>query len=140
MVTSNVQKVIGQKVNDYLTPRVLKTLGIEGIDWEVNAKGIKSGGWGLRIKTEDMAKFGQLFLQKGKWNGKQLLPARWVEQASTVKIVQHPEYSQAKRDSSDWEQGYCYQMWRCRHNAFRGDGAFGQFIIVMPDEDAVIAI
>jgi hypothetical protein len=58
----------------------------------------------------------------------------------TLKIIQHPEISQSKKDSSDWEQGYCYQMWRCRHNAFRADGAFGQFIIVMPDEDAVIAI
>ncbi|MEP6597409.1 MAG: serine hydrolase [Ginsengibacter sp.] len=140
MLSAIVQKVTGQKVIDYLRPRLFEPLGIEGMDWEVDAKGINVGGWGLRIKTEDMAKFGQLFLQKGKWNGKQIIPATWVEEASTLKIIQHPEYSQAKKDSSDWEQGYCYQMWRCRHNAFRADGAFGQFIIVMPDEDAVIAI
>ena len=140
MLSAIVQKVTGQKVIDYLRPRLFEPLGIEGMDWEVDPRGINVGGWGLRIKTEDMAKFGQLFLQKGKWKGKQIIPAAWVEEASTLKIIQHPEYSQAKRDSSDWEQGYCYQMWRCRHNAFRGDGAFGQFIIVMPDEDAVIAI
>ena len=140
MLSAIVQKVTGQRVIDYLRPRLFDPLGIEGMDWEVDPGGINVGGWGLRIKTEDMAKFGQLFLQKGKWKGKQILPAAWVEEASTLKIIQHPEYSQAKRDSSDWEQGYCYQMWRCRHNAFRGDGAFGQFIIVMPDEDAVIAI
>lgn len=140
MLSAIVQKVTGQKVIDYLKPRLFEPLGIEGMDWEIDPRGINVGGWGLRIKTEDMAKFGQLFLQKGKWNGKQILPASWVEEASTLKIVQHPEYSQAKRDSSDWEQGYCYQMWRCRHNAFRADGAFGQFIIVMPGEDAVIAI
>lgn len=87
-----------------------------------------------------MAKFGQLFLQKGNWKGQQVLPAAWVEEASTLKVVQHPEITQAKRDSSDWEQGYCYQMWRCRHNAFRADGAFGQFIVVMPDQDAVVVI
>lgn len=140
MLSAIVQKVTGQKVIDYLTPRLFQPLGITGMDWETDPNGINTGGWGLRLKTEDMARFAQLFLQKGKWNGKQILPATWVEEASTLKIIQHPEYSQAKRDSSDWEQGYCYQMWRCRHNAFRGDGAFGQFMIVMPDEDAVIAI
>jgi len=140
MLSAIVQKVTGQKIIDYLKPRLFDPLGIEGIDWETNYQGINTGGWGLRLKTEDMAKFGQLFLQKGMWNGKQILPANWVQEASTVKIIQHPNYSQEKRDSSDWEQGYCYQMWRCRHNAFRADGAFGQFIIIMPDKDAVVAI
>ena len=140
MLSAIVQKVTGQKVIDYLQLRLFTPLGIEGMDWEVDPKGINTGGWGLRIKTEDMAKFGQLFLQKGKWNGKQILPEAWVNEASTAKIIQHPDYTKAKQDSSDWEQGYCYQMWRCRHNAFRADGAFGQFIIVLPDEDAVIAI
>lgn len=140
MLSAIVQKVTGQKVVDYLKPRLFDPLGIKGMDWEVDPKGINVGGWGLRIKTEDMAKFAQLFLQKGKWKGKQILPAAWVEEASTVKIIQHPDYAQSKRDSSDWEQGYCYQMWRCRHNAFRGDGAFGQFIIVMPDQDAAIVL
>ena len=78
--------------------------------------------------------------QKGKWNGKQVLPAAWVEEASTIKIYQDPEAAQSKKDSSDWLQGCCYQMWRCRHNCFRADGAYGQYIIVMPDQDAVIAI
>jgi CubicO group peptidase (beta-lactamase class C family) len=140
MLSAIVQKVTGQKIVDYLKPRLFDPLGIAGMDWEVDPKGINTGGWGLRLKTEDMAKFAQLFLQKGKWNGKQVLPAAWVEEASTAKIIQHPEMPQSKRDSSDWEQGYCYQMWRCRHNAFRGDGAFGQFMIVMPEQDAVIAI
>jgi CubicO group peptidase (beta-lactamase class C family)/predicted glycoside hydrolase/deacetylase ChbG (UPF0249 family) len=135
-----VQKVTGEKVIDYLTPRLFKPLGITGADWEVDPRGINVGGWGLRIKTEDMAKFGQLFLQKGMWNGKQVLPKEWVEEASTTKIIQHPDLAQEKKDASDWEQGYCYQMWRCRNNAYRGDGAFGQFIIVMPDQDAVIIL
>ncbi len=140
MLSAIVQKVTGEKVIDYLRPRLFQPLGISGMDWETDPKGINTGGWGLRLKTEDIARFGQLFLQKGKWNGKQILPEGWVEEASTAKIIQHPDLSQSKRDSSDWEQGYCYQMWRCRHNAFRGDGAFGQYCIVMPDEDAVIAI
>jgi hypothetical protein len=140
MLSAIVQKATGEKTLDYLKPRLFKPLGITGMDWETNLQGINTGGWGLRLKTEDMAKFAELFLQKGKWNGKQILPASWVEEASTMKIMQDPNAPQSKKDSSDWLQGYCYQMWRCRHNAFRGDGAYGQFMIVMPDQDAVLAI
>jgi hypothetical protein len=140
MLSAIVQKVTGERVLQYLTPRLFNPLGIKNIDWEIDPKGINSGGWGLRLKTEDMAKFGQLFLQKGKWQGKQIIPASWIEEASTFKIDQKPELSQAEKDKSDWTQGYCYQMWRCKNNAYRGDGAFGQYIIVMPDQDAVIAI
>jgi CubicO group peptidase (beta-lactamase class C family) len=140
MLSAIVQKVTGQKVVEYLQPRLFDPLGISGIDWETDLSGVSTGGWGLRLKTEDIAKFAQLFLQKGKWNGKQVLPEGWSEEASTAHIIQHPQYSQAKRDSSDWEQGYGYQMWRCRNNAFRGDGAFGQYAIVIPEHDAVIAI
>ena len=140
MLSAIVQKVTGQKEVDYLKPRLFDPLGIKGMDWEVNTKGINTGGWGLRIKTEDMAKLGQLYLQKGVWNGKQILPKEWIDEATTFKIDQAPGVPQAKKDSSDWMQGYCYQFWRCRHNAFRADGAFGQYIIVMPEQDAVIAI
>jgi hypothetical protein len=140
MLSAIVSKVTGQKVIDYLQPRLFEPLGIAKPDWEESPQHVNTGGWGLRLRTEDIAKFAQLFLQKGKWNGKQILPQGWVEEASTAHIIQHPGYSQAKRDSSDWEQGYCYQMWRCRNNAYRGDGAFGQYAVVMPDQDAVIAI
>jgi CubicO group peptidase (beta-lactamase class C family) len=140
MLSAIVQKVTGEKVIDYLKPRLFEPLSIDGMDWEVDPKGINTGGWGLRLKTEDMAKFGQLFLQKGKWNGSQVLPASWIEEASTKKIEQAPDARQSQKDSSDWMQGYCYQMWRCRHNCFRADGAYGQYIIMMPDKDAVIAI
>lgn len=140
MLSAIVQKITGQKELDYLKPRLFDPLGITGEDWEASTMGINTGGWGLRLKTEDLAKMGELYLQKGMWNGKQLLPQAWVEQATTFKIDQAPGVAQSKKDSSDWMQGYCYQFWRCRHNCFRGDGAFGQYIIVMPDQDAVIAI
>ena len=140
MLSAIVQKVTGQKAIDYLKTRLFQPLGIEGIDWEVDPQGINVGGWGLRLKTEDMAKFGQLFLQKGSWNGKQILPAAWVDEASTMKIMQDPDAPQAKKDSSDWLQGYCYQMWRSLHNSYRGDGAYGQYILVLPEKDAVIII
>ena len=140
MLSAIIQKVTGQSTLEYLKPRLFEPLGIKGMDWETDLQGISTGGWGLRLKTEDMAKFAELFLQKGKWDGKQILPQGWAEEASTMKIMQDPNAPQSKKDSSDWLQGYCYQMWRCRHNAFRGDGAFGQFMIVMPDQDAALAI
>ncbi len=140
MLSAIVQKVSGQKTFDYLTPRLFEPLHITGIDWEEDIMGINFGGWGLRAKTEDMAKLGQLYLQKGKWNGKQLLPEAWIEEATTAKTDQKPELSQEKRNLDDWAQGYCYQIWRCRHHAFRADGAAGQYIIVMPEQDAVVAI
>ncbi len=140
MLAAIVQKVTGKTVLDYLKPRLFEPLGITGEDWETSSQGVNTGGWGLRLRTEDMAKFGQLYLQGGSWNGRQILPQSWVKEATTVKIMQDPGAPQSKKDSSDWLQGYCYQMWRCRHNGVRADGAFGQFIILLPDEDAVIAI
>jgi CubicO group peptidase (beta-lactamase class C family) len=138
-----VQKVSGQKVVDYLRPRLFEPLGIDGMTWETCPRGINTGGWGLSVQTESLAKFGQFYLQKGVWNGRQILPAAWIEEATTFKIQQPPPHDanlETAKLTSDWLQGYCYQFWRCRHHAFRGDGAFGQFDIVMPDQNAVVAI
>jgi CubicO group peptidase (beta-lactamase class C family) len=143
MCSAIVQKVSGQKVIDYLRPRLFDPLGIEGMTWETCPRGINTGGWGLSVQTESLAKFGQFYLQKGVWDARQILPAAWIEETTTFKIQQPPPHDQdlAKAKlTSDWLQGYCYQFWRCRHNAFRGDGAFGQFDIVMPEKDAVISI
>ncbi len=140
MLSAIVQKVTGEKIADYLRPRLFEPLGIEGYDWEESPEGINSGGWGLRLKTEDMAKFGLLYLQKGMWNGKQIIPAEWVEEATTFKIDQAPDAPPEVKEESDWMQGYCYQFWRSKENAFRADGAFGQYIIIMPEKDAVVAI
>jgi len=140
MLSAIVQKLTGQKIIDYLKPRLFEPLGITGTDWENDPNGINVGGWGLRVKTEDIARFAQLYLQKGKWNGKQIIPEAWVEEATTFKIDNAPGMSRERKDSSDWRQGYCYQFWRSRHNSFRGDGAFGQYALILPEEDAVIAI
>jgi len=134
MLAAIVGKVTGQTVLDYLKPRLFEPLGIENPEWGTSPQGNTLGGWGLKIRTEDIAKFGQLYLQKGKWNGKQLLPASWVEQATSKQV------SNGSDPAKDWDQGYGFQFWRCRHGAYRGDGKDGQFCIVLPEQDAVIAI
>ncbi len=135
MLSAIVQKVTGRTVLDYLTPRLFTPLGIEGQTWETCPKGINTGGWGLKVKTEDIARFGQFYLQKGEWQGKQIVPQKWVAKA-TSKVVPNGDPA----TGSDWNQGYGYQFWQCTHGAFRGDGAFGQYCIVMPEQDAVLAI
>ncbi len=134
MQSAIVQQVTGVTVLDYLRPRLFEPLGIEHPTWGTSPQGISLGGYGLNLRTEDIAKFGQLYLQKGRWHGKQLVPAAWIEAATARQT------SNGSDPKSDWEQGYGYQFWRCRHWCYRGDGAFGQFCIVMPEQDAVIAI
>ncbi len=134
MLSAIVQKVTGMTLLDYLKPRLFDPLGIEHPTWETSPQGISTGGYGLSIRTEDIAKFGQLYLQKGRWNGKQLVPAAWVEAATARQT------SNGSAPTSDWDQGYGYQFWRSRHAAYRADGAFGQYCIVLPEQDAVIAI
>lgn len=133
MCSASVQKVTGQTLFDYLKPRLFEPLGIENPTWEMRQQ-YTYGGSGLHIRTEDIARFGQLYLQKGNWNGKQLVPASWVEMATARQT------SNGSNPDSDWDQGYGYYFWRCRHGCFRGDGAFGQFCIVMPQQDAVVAM
>jgi CubicO group peptidase (beta-lactamase class C family) len=134
MQSAILQQVTGQTLLDYLRPRLFEPLGIETPVWDANFQGVSLGGYGLRVRTEDIARFGQLYLQKGFWNGRQLLPAEWVEMATARQV------SNGSNPRSDWNQGYGFQFWRCRHNAYRGDGAFGQFCVVMPGQRAVIAI
>lgn len=133
MLSAIIQKLTGQTLISYLTPRLFAPLGIEGGDWEVDPNGINTGGWGLRVKTEDIARFGQLYLQKGMWNGKRVLSEKWIDEATSAHVP-------SKGTESDWEQGYGYQFWRCRHDAYRGDGAFGQYCIVLPKLNMVVAM
>ncbi len=135
MLSAIITKLTRLKLIDYLTPRLFEPLGIEGATWEESPLGINAGGWGLNIKTEDIARFGQMYLQKGLWNGSRILPEDWIIEATSFQID-----NAGTSTNIDWQQGYGYQFWRCRHNAYRGDGAFGQYCIVMPEQDAVLAI
>ncbi|MDR1259611.1 MAG: ChbG/HpnK family deacetylase [Tannerellaceae bacterium] len=143
VLSAIVQKVTGEKVIDYLYPRLFRPLGIVGAVWDESPQGINTGGWGLYLKTEDLAKMGQFILSKGLWNGKQLLPQAWFDEATTSHIAslpagRRPEQVNSRTKEKDWLQGYGYQMWRSRHNSFRADGANGQYILILPEKDAVI--
>lgn len=134
ILSAIVQKVSGLTVLDYLTPRLFEPLGISNPAWESCPDGINTGGWGLSVCTEDISRLGQLYLQKGMWNGKRLISEEWIVEATKL------QSSNGSNPESDWDQGYGYQFWMCRNNLYRGDGAFGQFCIVMPEQDVVLAI
>jgi CubicO group peptidase (beta-lactamase class C family) len=133
MLSAIVQKVTGQTVVDYLQPRLFAPLGMGHPAWVVSPQGINAGAYGLNVRTEDIAKLGLLYLHRGDWNGTQILPAAWVDEATARQT------SNGSDPQSDWDQGYGYQFWRSRHG-FRGDGAFGQYMLILPEYDAVIAI
>ncbi|WP_059046179.1 serine hydrolase domain-containing protein [Paenibacillus rubinfantis] len=136
-----IERVTGSQLVDYLQPRLFVPLGIDRPAWEEAPQGENTGGWGLKLCTEDIAKFGQFLLNKGVWNGHRLISAEWIEQAVSRQVDNKPvEPQEGQPINIDWIQGYGYQFWRCRHNAYRGDGAFGQYCIVLPDQDAVIAM
>lgn len=131
-------KATGQTTLEFLKPRLFVPLGIDNPEWKASPEGYSLGGYGLYLRTEDIAKFGQLYLQKGQWHGQQLIPHKWVAEA-TRKQVPNDQESHSKI-GIDWQQGYGFQFWRCTHNAYRGDGAGGQLCVVIPDQDAVIAV
>lgn len=126
----------GKTLPEYLEPRLFAPLGVTDVRWDCTPQGLPMGGWGIHLRTEDYLKMGMLFLQHGKWNGKQVLPQGWAERASTWRID-----SSVENTLPEWLQGYCYQMWRnVTPGSFRLDGAFGQLCIVYPDLNAVVAV
>ncbi|PKP14012.1 MAG: serine hydrolase [Bacteroidetes bacterium HGW-Bacteroidetes-3] len=140
MLSAIVQKATGEKLVDYLKLRLFEPLGIKNFSWDETPEGYTFGAIGLKLQSEDMAKFGQLLLQKGEWNGKQIVPKSWVEEATSFQIMSNDPPNKLSKDLNDWEQGYGYQFWMCRNNAFRADGLGGQFIIVLPEKDAVVVL
>jgi CubicO group peptidase (beta-lactamase class C family) len=135
LLSAIVTRATGERLLDYLGPRILEPLGITGATWEQSPSGIDAGGWGLSITTEDLAAFGELYRRRGVWNGIQLVPAEWVEAATS-----HQVPNKTADSALDGSLGYGYQFWRSQHDAYRADGAFGQFAIVMPEHDAVLAL
>lgn len=148
MASAIVQKVTGKTIRDYLDERIFAPLGIQTPEWDMDEAGVCTGGWGLHLRMEDMAKAGQLMLQKGNWNGKQLISAEWIEEQTRKHIDNYPNGLTRKQidqppfypiERNDWVAGYGYQTWRNTVGGYRADGAWGQMIIVLPEKNAVIA-
>ena len=133
MVGAAVQKRSGQTLTEFLTPRLFEPLGIDRFFWQTDHVGYNIGFSGLHLTTESIARFGQLIIQGGRWNGRQLLDPQWLADATS------PQTDTSANDTPDWQQGYGYQFWMSQHG-FRGDGAYGQFCLVLPEQDLVVAI
>jgi CubicO group peptidase (beta-lactamase class C family) len=130
-LASIVQRNAGMSLTQYLRPRLFDPLGIGHVGWHTFPPGREQGFSGLHARTEDIAKLGLLYLQQGWWEGTQLLPKEWVAEATSVQV------SNPGNASPDWQQGYGFQFWMSRHG-YRGDGAFGQFCVILPEQDTVI--
>src|SRR6185312_4592699 len=133
MLSSIIRQVTGPNVHAWLKTRLYVPLGITGASWTENAEGVNMGASNLRIRTEDIGKLGQLYLQQGKWNGRRLVSGEWVTLATKKEI------GTGKQDSS-WGYGYGFQFWLNPPGGFRADGAYGQYSMVFPEKDAVVAI
>jgi CubicO group peptidase (beta-lactamase class C family) len=129
-----VQRAAGQRLVEYLRPRLFEPLEIAEVAWQQHPAGRDVGFSGLYARTDAVARLGQLYLQRGVWDGVQLLPEEWVEQATRQQVD-----NSALGWGPDWEQGYGFQFWMSRHG-FRGDGAYGQYCLVLPEQDAVVVM
>ncbi|MCD7872100.1 MAG: beta-lactamase family protein [Clostridiales bacterium] len=136
MLSAIISKVTGMSMVDYLYPRMFEPLGIEKPFWETDGKGNNSAGWGLYMKSEDLAKFFLPYINDGKWtDGTQLIPAQWVETATA-------KHTDSVHDGYiDNMCGYGYQFWRNPvANSFRADGLFGQRCFMFPEYDALVVL
>jgi len=133
MLSSIVKRVTEKTAHEYLKPRLYQPLNITNTTWGENFEGVNMGASHLRMLTEDIAKFGQLYLQNGVWQGKQIISKEWVKEASSKQM------SNGNNDSS-WGYGYGFQFWLNPPGGFRADGAFGQYSMILPALDAVVAI
>lgn len=134
MLAAILRKVTGQDLIDYLKPRLFEPLGIEGVFWDHSPEGICCGGFGIHVSAEDIAKLGMVYLNGGMFEGRRILSEEWVREATSKQIDNAPN------TQADWAQGYGYQIWRCQHNCFRFDGAFGQYMVAIPEKNALLVV
>lgn len=134
-----VQRVTGQPLTAYLRPRLLDPLGIGDVAWLRDRSGRELGFSGLHAPTDALARLGLLYLGRGEWRGRRLLSERWVAEATREHVATAGAMGDGEGDRQDWDLGYGFQFWRSRHG-YRADGAYGQFALVLPEHDAVVAL
>lgn len=136
LLSAVFSKVYPCGIHSYLKDKLFAPAGFGDSIWNADIKGIPMGGFGLFLTAYDLSRLGQLYLQKGCWEGQQLIPAKYVEMASAKQI----DNSNHPSGNPDWTAGYGYQFWRNRMGGYRADGMFGQYCIVLPDKDVVIVM
>ncbi len=137
MLSAIVQRVTGKTLLQYLQEKYFNAMHITAADWEQCPQGYNTGGWGLRVQAESLAKLGILLLNRGNWNGQQLVSAEWIDQATSKQI----ECAATNTPPTDGNQGYCYQIWRSKYpGSFRADGALAQYVVCVPQFDLVVVI
>ena len=141
MLAAIVEKKSGMKMMDYLQQNMFDQIGITKAWTTYSPQGIPCGGWGMNMTTRELARFGQLYLNRGDWDGKRVLSSDWVSLATTRQTWSGWQNVGVKAlgEGTDWEQGYGFQFWRCRHGAYRADGAGGQYTVVIPEKDMVVS-
>ena len=140
MLSHIISKVSRVSIYEYLKPRLFDPLNIEDVIWEMDNDGIPMGNGGSHMKTSDMAKMGLFLLNKGNWNGRQLLNKAWIDSATTPHIFQHPERTPEENEqvADDGSQGYGYQIWMGRRHSYRAIGGQNQLILVIPEYDFIL--
>lgn len=137
VLSAIVQRVTGMTMLDYLKDRLFTPMGITTLDWESSPDGITTGGWGLRLQAESQAKLALLINNRGNWQGRQLVSEAWIDEMCRKQIDPKPETT----PPTEGNQGYGYQIWMCRmEGALRADGAFAQYIIMVPRLDLAVVI
>jgi CubicO group peptidase (beta-lactamase class C family) len=134
MLSAILEKVTGQRLTDFLIPRLFEPLGISKPSWETCPMGVVAGGMGLSIPTERLANFGQMLLSRGMFNGHRIVSEEYINLATK-------EQSDTRRDEAriDFSRGYGYQFFLCRDGCFMGNGGYGQLCFVAPNKNIVIA-
>ena len=148
ILSAIIQKVTGKGVIDYIGPRILEPLHITDMEWENSPAGICVGGWGMLVSTEDLAKLGQLLLQRGKWNGRRLLPAAWIDTMTSNLVKSKPvnaftkgkDSAMLSDPSNDHSQGYGYYVWQGKYGTYRMEGMLGNYVIVHPQTETVLVV
>lgn len=138
MLSNIISRVTGLSIKEYLEPRLFEPLGIKDIVWEMDDDGHNMGNGGSHLRTSDMAKFGIFLMNKGKYNGKQLLNPEWIETATRPHIYQKDPDGPEKDAKDDGGQGYGYQCWMGRNGSYRAIGAMNQVILEFPDKDFIV--
>lgn len=135
LVSAAFSRMNPEGIHAYLKRKLFAPMDFGASNWQKDENGVPMGGFGLKLTAYDMTKLGQLYLQNGLWEGQQLVPAAYVKAATRRQIDNRPQ-----NNTPDWQAGYGYQFWRNAFGGFRADGMWGQYIVVLPEKEAVIVM